>query len=652
MSAPAISVSLPASPPDPCEDFYQYACGEWMRVNAIPSGYSRWMVPAEMLEKNLLALREILEKAADKDRPRDEKTQQIGDYYASCMDEEGIAHLGLKPIERDLRRIRSVQTPDQLIRAMAEEDSRGGGAPFWFADAIDLHDSHMRIAAIDQSGLGMPGAESYLSEGAEAVRLRGLYKEHVTKMLRFSGDSPEEAAHAAESVLEIETALAKVFMGPVERRDPKHRDHMMSLAEANALVPHLHLDLYFAALRGLPRFERLNVTNPDFLKAVDQLIETRPLNAWKGYMIWHLVEEASTWLPEPFTRERRAFLQAVGGQRGEMPRWKRCAIADITDLHDAAGRAFAEEHFNQDDKKRVLQLIDELKKVLAREISESWMGLDSRNEALAKLSAIRAKIGFPDKWQDSANVKIVRGAMLENVFRINEATRAERLNRIGKPVEEDEWTEPVITVDAFYSGAGNEIVFPAGGLQPPIFDKNSDDAANYGAIGARIGHELVHPFDDQGRKRDARGNLRDWWSAGDAVEYTRRTGCFVKQYSGFLATENLRVNGELTLGENIADQGGVQAALAALHRRLSEGTGGKTKTPDEPALDRRFFLAYARTRCENTTPETSSRLARTDVHAPARWRVNGVLQNIPEFQRAFGCTPSQPMVPETRCRIW
>ncbi|HEV8493808.1 MAG TPA: M13 family metallopeptidase [Candidatus Angelobacter sp.] len=663
-SAPAAASAAPEHPApkfdianidktvDPCVDFYQYACGNWMKNNPIPGDQPIWLSFVEVYEHNLAVLHQILEKAAANDPRRSAVTQKIGDFYASCMDEAAVNKAGAAPLKPELDRIAAVKDKTQMIEVMAHEQLVGPNPLLGFGSAPDLHNADLTIAGIDQSGLSLPDRDYYLKDDAPTVAIRKAFVDHVTKMLTFMGQSPEQAAQSADTVLKIETELAKASMERTLRRDPKNRDHKMTLAEAQALAPNFHLDRYFAA-SGAPSFTELNVGNPDYFKSVNAVVESTPLDAWKTYMTWHMLNNAASWLSDDFVQEDFKFQQAITGQKELPVRWKRCVNATDNSLGEALGQPYVDATFGAEGKARMLKMVDALENSLKGDITTlPWMTETTKKEALIKLAAIRNKIGYPDKWRDYSKLTVARGDLLGNIHRASEFESNRQLQKIGKPVDKQEWGMTPPTVNAYYSGSHNEIVFPAGILQPPFFDRSMDDAVNMGGIGLVIGHELTHGFDDQGRKFDPKGNLRDWWTAEDGKEFEQRASCVADEYSSFTAVDDLKLNGRLTLGENTADNGGARIALMALHDLMAQAKQDPNKKVDGFTPDQRFFLGFGRVWCQNTTPELSRMLVRVDPHSPGRWRVNGVVRNMPEFQKAFGCKAGQPMVPENACRVW
>ncbi len=442
-------------------------------------------------------------------------------------------------------------------------------------------------------------------------------------------------------------------MDRTARRDPKTRDHKMTLDEAMALAPNFYLKRYFAAM-GTPHFSSLNVSNPDFFKQVNGVLQAESLDALRTYVSWHLLDGAAPWLSKPFVDANFKMQQALTGQSEIKPRWRRCVSATDAALGEALGQRYVEKTFGAEGKQRMLRMVDALEKSLDQDIrSLPWMTEETKKQAKVKLDAIRNKIGYPDVWRDYSALKIVRGDLLGNFLRANEFEAERQIAKIGKPLDRNEWQMTPPTVNAYYSPPRNEIVFPAGILQPPFFDQQADDAINFGGIGIVIGHELTHGFDDQGRKFDPQGNLRDWWRAQDGSEFEKRASCIADEYSNFVAVDDLKLNGRLTLGENTADNGGARIALMALEKMIADGqTGPAAQTIDGYTPEQRFFLGFGRAWCEKRRPEYSRMLVSVDPHSPGKYRVDGVVQNMPEFQKAFNCKAGQPMVRENACRVW
>jgi putative endopeptidase len=637
---------------DPCVDFYQYACGNWIKNNPIPPDYPEWLSFNEVYEHNLAVLHGILEKASASDSQRSPVLQKIGDFYASCMDEKAVNQKRFAPLQPELDRIAAVKSVPEMIEVMSHQQLVGPNPLLSFGSRPDLHDADMTVGEIDQNGLTLPDKDYYLKDDQPTIEIRKAYLDHLRKMFVLLGQTPELAGQSADTVLKIETRLAHAFMDRTLRRDPKNIDHKMTLTEIEAAAPNFHLDRYIA-VSGAPAFKELNVGNPDYFKQVNAIIASTPLADWKVYMTWQILNSAATWLSDDFVEEDFKFQQAITGQQELPVRWKRCVNVIDASMGEALGQPYVDATFGREGKRRMLQMVDALEKALNQDITTlPWMTEETKKQALVKLAAIRNKIGYPDHWRDYSKLTIARGDLLGNVFRSSEFESHRQLQKIGKPVDKLEWGMTPPTVNAYYSGSHNEIVFPAGILQPPFFDVTMDDAVNFGGIGLVIGHELTHGFDDEGRKFDPKGNLRDWWTEKDAQEFEKRAGCVDKEYSGFVAVDDLHLNGKLTLGENTADNGGARIALMALHSLMAQTKQDPDRKIDGYNADQRYFLGFARVWCQNSTPEVLRLGVRTDPHSPGRWRVNGVVVNMPEFQKAFGCKPGQPMAPENACRVW
>jgi endothelin-converting enzyme/putative endopeptidase len=654
---PAGSVSAPAQfdltaidkSADPCVDFFQYACGSWVKKNPVPPDQSMWGRFSELQERNREILHQILEAASKPVAGRDATTQKIGDYYAACLDEKAIDAKGLAPLEPELDRIRNLQDKPQLAGEIARLHAIGVGALFQFNSGQDFKDSNAVIAQFDQGGLGLPDRDYYLKEDAKSVELRQQYVAHVQRMLELAGEKADQAQADAAAVMRIETALAKGSLDLVSRRDPEKVYHKIGRQELAALSPAFRWNEYFTA-SGAPAFQSINVSYPDFVKAINAGIESTPLAEWKTYLTWQLLHSAAAFLPAAFAQENFNFYgKTLSGRETLRPRWKRCADFTDGDLGEALGRKYVELTFGADGKERTLKMVDALEKALGQDIEQlPWMTPATKAQAMVKLKAITNKIGYPDRWRDYSSVVIKPDDPIGNSFRANEFEFHRVLNKIGKPVDRLEWEMTPPTVNAYYDPQMNNINFPAGILQPPFFYKNVDDAVNFGAIGMVIGHELTHGFDDQGRQFDARGNLADWWTAKDAEEFQQRAACVADEYSGFSVAPGVNVNGKLALGENTADNGGVRVALMALLNTI----GNQTDRIDGYTPEQRFFLSFGQIWCENARPEALRLLVQTNEHSPPQFRVNGVVVNMPEFQKAFSCNPGQPMAPVHACRVW
>jgi putative endopeptidase len=638
---------------DPCVDFYQYACGKWFK-NEIPPDQGRWGSFVELAERNLDTMRVLLEKAAAGGPNRNPIDQKIGDFYASCMDEKAVNARGIAPLLPDLDRISSAHDKDALIGVIARIHLDGSRPLFSFSSNSDFHNAGQVIAYIDQGGLTLPDRSYYINDDdAKMKEMRQKLLDYSTQVFTLAGRTPQQAAEAAQTVLRIETELAQAQMDRTERRDPKKRDHKMSRTDAVALAPNFYFDHFFNAI-GAPRFTELNVSNPDFFKKVNATLDAESLDALKTYVTWHVLNSEAPWLTQPYVDANFKFRQALTGQKEIQARWKRCVSLTDSRLGEALGQRYVEATFGPDGKARMLKMVDLLEQSLAADIHDlDWMSDDTKKQAKVKLDAIRNKIGYPDAWRDYSTVAIQRGDLFGNIRRSTEFATRREIAKIDKPLDRVEWTMTPPTVNAYYSGSFNEIVFPAGILQPPFFDKTMDDGVNFGGIGLVIGHELTHGFDDQGRKYDADGNLQDWWTEQDGKEFEKRASCVADEYSNFIAVDDRKLNGKLTLGENTADNGGARIALAALERLIAEDKSGKSAQKiDGYTPEQRFFLGFGRVWCEKVRPEQSRVWAVTDPHSPGKYRVDGVVQNMPEFQKAWGCKAGQPMVAENACHVW
>jgi putative endopeptidase len=651
--APGFSIDNIDKTLDPCVDFYQYACGNWLKKAEIPADQSAWVSFVELDERNLVTLREILEKASANDSGRSPIDQKVGDFYSSCMDEKTVDAKALDSLKPELDRISTVSDKATLIDAVARVHLAGPNPLFNFYSNSDLHNADQVIAYIDQGGLSLPDRDYYIKDDARMTEMRKHLVDEVTQMFTLAGQSPRQAAESAQTVLRIETALAKDSMDRTLRRDPKTRDHKMTREAAVALAPNFYLDRYFAAT-GAPSFSELNVSNPEFFKQVNGVLESESLDNLKIYVSWHLLRGAAPWLSQPFVDASFKMRQALTGQKEIQARWKRCVELTDNSLGEALGQKYVEVTFGPDGKQRMLKMVDALEQSLDTDIQGlSWMTEETKKQAKIKLQAIRNKIGYPDAWRDYSSLTVVRGDLLGNFLRANEFESRREIAKIGKPLDRKEWGMTPPTVNAYYSSSYNEIVFPAGILQPPFFDKKMDDAVNFGGIGLVIGHELTHGFDDQGRKFDPQGNLHDWWTPEDGKEFEKRVSCVADEYSNFVAVDDLKLNGRLTLGENTADNGGARIALMALEHMIAEDkTGKEGQKIDGYTPEQRFFLGFGRVWCEKVRPEQARVWVVTDPHSPGKYRVDGVVQNMPEFQKAWGCKAGQPMVAENACHVW
>ena len=629
----------------PCQDFYKYSCGTWLKNNPVPPDQSSWGRFSELAERNRLVLKTILEKASANDTSRNALQKQIGDYYSACMDEAAIEAKGTASLKPELDRIAALGSAASITAEIARLHSMGVDAFFGFGSGQDFKDSTAVIAQLDQAGLGLPERDYYLKDDTKSKEIRQKYVEHLRKMFALLGR--KDAASAAASVMMLETALAKGSQDVVTRRDPSKVYHKMTIGEAAKLSPAFDWTAYLKDT-GAPSFETVNVVSPEFFKAFDTQLKSSQL---KDYLTWHYIHSEAALLPKAFVDENFDFYsKTLQGAKEQKVRWKRCVAYTDGDLGEALGRDFVEQTFGADGKERTLKMVSALEQSLGDDIQKlDWMTPETKAKAIEKLHGITNKIGYPEKWRDYSGLRIVRGDALGNSERANTFEFHRQLNKIGKPVDRLEWSMTPPTVNAYYDPQMNNINFPAGILQPPFFDKNIDDAVNFGAIGAVIGHELTHGFDDEGRQFDASGNLRDWWTPKDADAFETRVQCIIDEYGGFVVDGDLHINGKLTLGENTADNGGLRIAYAALMNSLANKTIPKR---DDLTAQQRFFLGWGQIWCENETPEIRRLLAQTNPHALSSARVNGVVSNMPQFSQAFGCKVGDPMVREKACRVW
>jgi putative endopeptidase len=635
---------------DPCTDFYAYACGKWQAENPIPSDRSSWGRFNELQERGENFIRDILEKDSSNDPNRTPDQQKVGDYYQACMDEPAIDKAGTAPLAAQMKAIAKLKSKKQLAKEIIQLHRAGIEVLFSFGSGQDFKDATQVIAEADQGGLALPDKDYYLKDDAKSVDLRAKYVAHVQKMFELLGDPAEKAAAEAKTVMDIETTLAKGSLDRTSRRDPSKVYHKMTAKKLAALSPDFGWNVYLEGI-GAPSTQVLNVTEPDFFKQMDVALKNTSLADWKTYLRWHVVHANAAVLPAAFVDEDfNFFSKELSGTKELAPRWKRCVRFTNGDLGEAVGKEYVAETFGAEGKERTLKMVQALERALSSDIeSLPWMGAETKKQAQVKLEAISNRIGYPDKWRDYSSLKIVRGDALGNSQRANEFDFQRHLNKIGKPVNKNDWPYPPSTVNASYNPQLNNITFPAGILQPPFYDNKADDAMNFGGIGAVIGHELTHGFDDQGSQFDAKGNLSDWWTADDKKEFKKRTQCVADQYAGYTAVDDVKLNGKLTLGENTADNGGLRVAYMALLTTLA----GKEPEPiDGLTAPQRFFLGWANVWCANRTDAMSRMLATVDPHSPPKWRVNGTVSNMPEFREAYHCKADAPMVRENACRVW
>jgi endothelin-converting enzyme/putative endopeptidase len=641
---------------DPCTNFYEFACGGWRKANPIPADQTRWGRFNELAERNREDLHRILEKAKDPQPGRSPIEAKVGDYYAACMDEPGIEAKGLAPVRPLLDRVAAVDSKAALFRLLGQHEAEALPALFRFGASPDMHDSRQTIANVGQGGLGLPDRDDYLNADAKSKEKRERYVEHVARVLELGGAPPDQAKADAATVMRVETALAAAHLKRVEMRDPKNRDNPMTVEELQQLAPAFEWSEYLKAT-GAPSFTRLNVASRKYFAEGNEVVEKTPLPDWKTYVRWRVLAGAAPFLGSAFVdqdfRFNRAYLQ---GAKEIEPRWKRCVQATDRALGDALGQLYVEKTFGADGKARMAKMIEAITAAMREDIETlDWMTPDTRKKALAKLAAFNTgKVGYPDRWKDYSSVEIRRDDYFGNSRRARVFEVKRDFARIDKPTDRTLWGMTPPTVNAYYNSANNEIVFPAGILQPPFFDRAIDDPVNYGGIGVVIGHEYTHGFDDQGSKFDAEGNFANWWTDADRKAFDERTGCIKAQYDGYVPVKDpvggdVHLNGALTLGENTADNGGLRVAYAALQKALAGRPRAKV---DGFTEEQRFFLGFANVWCQNVTEAAARQLAQTDPHSSGEFRVIGSVSNMPEFAQAFGCKAGQPMVRENACRAW
>jgi len=640
---------------DPCVDFAKYSCGNFPKVYPIPADRSNYGTSALVGEHTQFELHSLLQNVEADSPSRTASEQKVGDYYASCMNIDAIAAAGLKPLQPELDRIAALKDKSDLTALLAHYQLINVNAFFAYGEQQDFKDARKQIALVDQGGLGLPERDYYLRTGDAAEKTRQQYVQHVAAMLKLLGESDYAATADAQKIMQLETALAKVSMDITSQRDPKNVYHPMSVADLTALVPDIAWPGFFTD-SGAPPISDLNVANPDFFKGLHVLLQSTDLDTIKAYLRWQLINGMpSSTLPRAFDEEDFKFFgQQLRGQPQQQARWKRCSSATDGALGEALGQIYVKAFFPPESKARTLQMVKDIEDAMDREIDTlTWMSPETKTKAKAKLHLIADKIGYPDHFRDYTALKIVRGDALGNATRAAEFESRRQIAKIGQPVDRGEWDMSPPTVNAYYNPSMNNINFPAGILQSPLYAANATDAEVFGHIGAIVGHELTHGFDDQGRQFDGNGNLADWWTAEDAKKYEAMTDCEVKEYSNFTAVDDVKVNGQLTLGENTADNGGVRLALMAFEADAQrKGIDLNSKDSSGVTPIQQFFLAYGQNWCGENRPEQLRLQVQTDPHSPREFRIIGVIENMPEFGKAFGCKAGQPMMPVNACRVW
>jgi putative endopeptidase len=634
----------------PCDNFYEFAMGSWMKAHPIPAEYPSWGTFTQLRDNNLTAMHTILEAAGKATSAPGTNEAKIGDFYASCMDTAAIEAAGLKPLAADFAAIDAINDRKSLDAEIANLQREGAGVVFRFGAGQDIKDSTQVIAFANQGGLGMPDRDYYFREDDKSKQLRADYLQHVAKMFELAGDPADRAAKEAHTVMTIEAALAKASRTRVELRDPEKNYNLLPLSEIKTLTPDWSWENYLHAI-GAPPLEQINIRQPEFFKTMNQQLDTVATADWKIYLRWHLLHASAPGLPEKFVNENFDFYERkLAGTKEILPRWKRCVQATDRNLGEALGLVYVEKYFPPDAKARAKEMVHNLMAALREDIPTlSWMSPETKKEALAKLEAFNIKIGYPDKWRDYSKLTIDRISYAENIRRSYEFENARQLAKIGKAVDRTEWGMTPPTVNAYYNSSMNEIVFPAGILQPPFYNPNADEAVNYGGIGAVIGHEISHGFDDQGSKFDGKGNLHEWWTPEDRKNFTERGDCVVNQFNGYEVEPGLHQNGKLVLGESIGDLGGLAIAYAAYEKSIAS-----KRPPDIDGFtpEQRFFLGWAQVWGTNQRAEAARLQTNTDPHPLPQFRGNGPLSNLQAFARAFGCKTGDAMVRESPCKIW
>jgi len=651
---------------DPCQDFYKFACSKWVAANPIPPDEVAWGTGSGLRYWNENILREAMEKAADPASHSTGFQKQIGDYWGACMDEPGLEASGTRDLKPELAHIDAMRNKSALAEEVAfvhqtvpgaweANDNETPAAVFGFSQAQDFDDASKVVAFVDQGGMALPGRDFYLDKDDKSKDIRTKYQAHIAKMFELVGEAKDQAATDAKTVLAIETAMAQSSMDNVARRDPKNLNNKMSLDQIQALTPSFDFKRYIGIIGAPPSEPHYLVSSPDFFRGLNKLIQQHSVEDWKVYLRWQLIHGSAPYLNKAMVDENwNFFAHELLGAKEQTPRWRRCVRAADRDLGQALGRAYVEVAFPPESKERTVTMVHDIENALDRDIiSLDWMQPATKEQAKIKLQAIEDKIGYPDHWRDYSSVNITRDSYLNNV---REATVFEfhrQLEKIGKPVDRSEWTMTPPTINAYYDPQLNTINFPAGILQPPFFDPAQEDVVNYGAIGMVIGHETTHGFDDQGRKFDAKGNLRDWWTPEDAKAYDQRAECIANEYTEEIPEAGVKQNGHLTLGEDTADNGGLRLAYMAAEHKLQEAG----KSLDEKELDgwtprQKFFLSYGFSWCEQYRPELMRTVVMTNPHSIPKYRVNNVVSNMPEFQQAFSCKKGDAMVHATQCKVW
>jgi putative endopeptidase len=646
----------------PCQDFYTFANGGWLKRSTIPAAYTEWGAFYELQDKNEAVVRTIVESAAadvraGKAAPASNRFK-VGATFEACMDSTAVERLGTKPIQSALDRIAAIKTNADLPAALADVEKSDGLAPFGIGSTQDAKNSTRVIALAGAGGLTLPDRDYYLQNDSSRKAIRDAYVTHVARVFQLLGDAAADARAHAATVLALETGFARATLDRVTLRNPDATYHIMSLAAFDSMTPHVKWEAFIAKQHPGSHVSELNVMQPVFFKALDSMVTNVPAEDWKTLLRWRLVYAVGgtspSGLPKAYADELFALRKMLTGQKEPLPRWKSCARATEARLGEAVGQEYVARTFSPAAKARAKGIVENMVAVLRERIGQlAWMGDSTKSQALIKLDAFTRKIGYPDKWKDYSALQVKRGEYVQNNRRANAWSSERAWAKIGKPVDRSEWGMTPPAVNAYYNPFWNEIVFPAGILQPPFYDPKADDAVNYGAMGAVIGHEMSHGFDDQGRRFDAKGNLRDWWTKDDSDKYNAQAQRVVDQFTAYTVVDSsTHVNGRLTLGENLGDLGGLTIAYVAMEKALAKN--GRPGLIDGFTPEQRFFLGWAQVWRTLQRDESAKLQVATDPHSPAKWRVNGPLSNMPEFKAAWGCKDGDAMVrPEAqRARIW
>jgi putative endopeptidase len=648
--SPSLDVTSLDRSVDPCVDFYKFSCGGWEKNNPIPADQSSWSVYAKLGNENQQFLWGILEADA-KATNRTPVQQKVGDYFAACMNTAAIDALGAKPIQPVLTRIEALKTRPELVAAISQLHHAYAGS-FFFGSGTgqDAIDSSLVIVELGAGGLGLPDRDYYLKDDAKSVKLREQYVAFVQQLLKLGGESADQAKSDADAILRIETALAKSSLTRVDQRDPHKIYHMMTVDELTKIAPAFDWPHYFE-IQGAPGVAKLNVSQPEFMKAVQAELTTEPVEALRAYLRFHFLVGAAPVLAHPFEQAYFDFYsKTLRGVPAMPPRWKTCTRAVDRNLGEALGQEFVARTFTAETKAKTQLMTEQIETAMQHEIENlDWMSPETKKEALRKLHIIRNKIGYPDQWRDYSTLEVKPDDYIGDAARAHRFEDAREWHKLGKPVDLNEWGMTPPTVNAYFNPQMNDINFPAGVLQPPLYDPKIDDAPNYGNTGATIGHELTHAFDDEGRQFDAKGNLRDWWTPADAKGFEDRINCVRDQYAQYVVVDDIHINSKLTSGEDVADLGGTLLAYIAWKKQTA---GQQLASAEGFTPDQRFFVGMAQWACENERPENLRVTAITDPHSPGFARINGVVSNLPEFQRAFSCKAGQPMVHAPTCKVW